>query len=111
VAPTFAASPAELLRLVDVLGEVQHALDGAEREQADANRLERSCRERERGWAALAGAAAVLVWLIPAALLLGLIGLAAFLWALRSGQFEDLDGAANRILLDDSKPAPERKRD
>jgi len=42
-----------------------------------------------------------LVYLIPVALLLGLIGLAAFLWALRSGQFEDLDGAAHRILLDD----------
>jgi len=52
-----------------------------------------------------------LLWLIPAALLLGLLGLAAFLWALRSGQFDDLDGAANRILLDDSEPAPKRGRD
>jgi len=43
----------------------------------------------------------VLVYLIPIALLLGLIGLCAFLWALRSGQFEDLDGAAERILFDD----------
>ncbi len=43
----------------------------------------------------------VLVYLIPAALFLGLLGLAAFLWALRSGQFDDLDGAANRILFDD----------
>jgi len=42
-----------------------------------------------------------LLLLIPAALLLGLIGLAAFLWALRSGQFDDLEGAANRILFDD----------
>jgi len=42
-----------------------------------------------------------LVWLIPAALVLGLLGLLAFLWALRSGQFEDLDGAAERILFDD----------
>jgi cbb3-type cytochrome oxidase maturation protein len=42
-----------------------------------------------------------LLLLIPCALLLGLVGLAAFLWALRSGQFEDLDGAANRILFDD----------
>ena len=38
--------------------------------------------------------------LIPVALMLGGIGLAAFLWALKSGQFEDLDGAANRILFD-----------
>ena len=36
-----------------------------------------------------------------AALLLGLLCLAAFLWALRSGQFDDLDGAAERILYDD----------
>ncbi len=42
-----------------------------------------------------------LLYLIPIALLLGLIGLAAFLWALRSGQFDDLDGAAHRILFDD----------
>ena len=42
-----------------------------------------------------------LVYLIPAALLLGLIGLIAFLWALRSGQFDDLDGAAVRILDDE----------
>lgn len=47
----------------------------------------------------------ILAILIPAALFLGLIGLAAFLWALRSGQFEDLDGAAQRILLpEDDKP-------
>lgn len=42
-----------------------------------------------------------LLYLIPIALFLGLLGLAAFLWALKSGQFEDPDGAAARILLDD----------
>ena len=42
-----------------------------------------------------------LVYLIPIALLLGGIGLTAFLWSLRSGQYDDLDGAAMRILLDD----------
>ena len=42
-----------------------------------------------------------LFYLIPAALFLGLLGLGAFLWALRSGQFDDLDGAAHRILFDD----------
>jgi cbb3-type cytochrome oxidase maturation protein len=42
-----------------------------------------------------------LVVLIPVALLLGLAGLAAFLWSLRSGQYEDLDGAAERILFDE----------
>lgn len=39
--------------------------------------------------------------LIPIALLMGMAGLAAFFWAMRDGQFEDLDGAANRILIDD----------
>jgi cbb3-type cytochrome oxidase maturation protein len=50
----------------------------------------------------------VLVYLIPIALGLGLIGLAAFLWALKSGQFDDLDGAAHRILFDDDDAAPPR---
>lgn len=45
--------------------------------------------------------------LIPVALLLGGIGLAGFLWALKSGQFDDLDGAANRILFDDDIPLQE----
>jgi cbb3-type cytochrome oxidase maturation protein len=43
----------------------------------------------------------VLVYLVPIALGLGLTGLAAFLWSLRSGQYEDMDGAALRILPDD----------
>jgi cbb3-type cytochrome oxidase maturation protein len=42
-----------------------------------------------------------LLFLIPAALFLGGLGLAAFIWAVRSGQFDDLDGAAQRILIDD----------
>ena len=42
-----------------------------------------------------------LVVLVPLAILMGVVGLAAFLWSLRSGQYEDLDGAAERILLDD----------
>ncbi len=54
-----------------------------------------------------------LIYLIPAALFLGLLGLGAFLWALKSGQFEDLQGAAERILYDDEdeEPAPKRKDD
>jgi cbb3-type cytochrome oxidase maturation protein len=43
-----------------------------------------------------------LAWLIPAALLLAGAGLVAFLWALRSGQFDDLEGAAYRALEDES---------
>ena len=49
----------------------------------------------------------ILVYLIPVALLLGLIGLAAFIWSLKSGQYEDLDGAAQRILLDDDEKSSE----
>jgi cbb3-type cytochrome oxidase maturation protein len=47
--------------------------------------------------------------LVPMALLLGLTGLAAFLWSLSSGQYDDVDGAALRILdNDDIEAGPER---
>lgn len=42
-----------------------------------------------------------MLYLIPVALFLGGLGLLAFLWSMRSGQFEDLDGAAERILYDE----------
>lgn len=45
-----------------------------------------------------------LLILIPVALGLGALGLGAFLWSLRSGQYDDLDGAAHRILSEDDKP-------
>ena len=44
-----------------------------------------------------------LVVLIPIALGLGLLGLAAFFWALRNGQFEDPDGSASRILIEEDE--------
>lgn len=44
-----------------------------------------------------------LSFLIPVALGMGGLGLAAFFWAMRKGQFEDLDGAAQRILIDDEE--------
>jgi len=47
-----------------------------------------------------------LLFLIPVALGLGLLGLAAFLWSLKSGQYDDLEGAAQRILFDDDEPLP-----
>jgi cbb3-type cytochrome oxidase maturation protein len=50
-----------------------------------------------------------LLVLIPVALLLGAIGLAAFLWSMKSGQFDDLDGAAARILDDDDEPGDDRQ--
>jgi cbb3-type cytochrome oxidase maturation protein len=45
-----------------------------------------------------------LLFLIPIALWLGLLGLIAFIWSLNNGQYDDLDGAAERILDDQSKP-------
>lgn len=46
----------------------------------------------------------LLIYLIPVALGLGALGLAAFLWSMQTGQFEDPDGAAERILHDDDEP-------
>ena len=42
-----------------------------------------------------------LIFLLPIALCLGGLGLLAFFWALRRNQFDDMEGAANRILFDD----------
>jgi cbb3-type cytochrome oxidase maturation protein len=50
-----------------------------------------------------------LAWLVPVALFLGILGLAAFMWALRSGQFEDLEGAAYRALDDDPLEGEDRQ--
>jgi cbb3-type cytochrome oxidase maturation protein len=49
-----------------------------------------------------------LLFLIPAALFLGGLGLVAFIWSVRTGQFDDLDGAAQRILIDD-EDQPKKK--
>lgn len=43
----------------------------------------------------------MLVFLIPVALFLGGLGLVAFIWSLKGGQYEDLNGAAERVLFDD----------
>jgi cbb3-type cytochrome oxidase maturation protein len=43
----------------------------------------------------------ILVYLIPISIVLGAVGLGAFLWSLRSGQYQDLDGAAERVLFED----------
>jgi cbb3-type cytochrome oxidase maturation protein len=50
----------------------------------------------------------VIVYLLPLALALGFLGLAAFMWSLRSGQFEDLEGAGFRVLSDDDLPGKEK---
>lgn len=51
------------------------------------------------------------LYLVPVALILGIGGLAAFMWSLRSGQYEDLDGAAERILFDEDAPLKKQERD
>ena len=48
-----------------------------------------------------------LIILIPVALGLGFMGLAAFFWSVRSGQYEDMDGAALRVLIDDKDAPPQ----
>lgn len=39
--------------------------------------------------------------LVPLSVIMGVVGLLAFLWSMRANQYEDLDGAAERVLLDD----------
>jgi cbb3-type cytochrome oxidase maturation protein len=48
----------------------------------------------------------VLVFLVPLAITLGALGLAGFLWSLRNGQYDDLDGAAWRAIADDEPAEP-----
>lgn len=43
----------------------------------------------------------IIIYLIPASFVLGMVGLGAFLWSMKSGQYDDLDGAAERVLFDD----------
>jgi cbb3-type cytochrome oxidase maturation protein len=49
----------------------------------------------------------VMIILVPLALGLGLVGLLAFLWSLKSGQYDDLEGAAWRAIADDDPPEQE----
>jgi cbb3-type cytochrome oxidase maturation protein len=48
----------------------------------------------------------ILTILIPVTLLMGAVGLTAFFWSLRTNQYEDLSGDAERILFDDDRPLP-----
>lgn len=50
----------------------------------------------------------IILILLPIALGLGGLGLVAFLWSLHTGQYDDLDGAAQRVLLDDDLPLSQR---
>ena len=46
----------------------------------------------------------VIYWLIPAMIILGLVMVGILVWAVKSGQYDDLEGDANRILMDDDDP-------
>ena len=50
----------------------------------------------------------VLVFLVPLALMLGAIGLMGFLWSLKNGQYDDLEGAGWRAIADDEPPATQK---
>ncbi|MDX2083332.1 MAG: cbb3-type cytochrome oxidase assembly protein CcoS [Rickettsiales bacterium] len=50
----------------------------------------------------------VLIFLIPITLIIALLGLAAFLWSLKNKQYEDLEGAATRILFDDEEKSEKK---
>jgi len=53
----------------------------------------------------------VIYGLLPGMLLLGIVGVAIFFWAVRSGQYDDMDGAANRILMDEDKMVDSDEQD
>ena len=52
----------------------------------------------------------ILLALIPISLVLLIVGILAFFWAVRKGQFDNLDAAALDILTDDSKPMPDKDK-
>jgi cbb3-type cytochrome oxidase maturation protein len=51
----------------------------------------------------------VIYGLIPGMILLGLVAVGVLFWAARSGQFDDLEGDAHRILMDDDEPIDPRR--
>ena len=53
----------------------------------------------------------ILLILIPVAIFLGLIGLLAFIWTLKHQQYEDLEGAAHRILMEDEQDLPLKEKE
>jgi cbb3-type cytochrome oxidase maturation protein len=66
-------------------------------------------RQCVAGKAAGAALMEVLIYLVPLALGLGLLGLGAFLWSLKTGQYDDLEGAAWRAVMDDDAPVDSGK--
>ena len=93
-APTFMASTASETSPCHDHRNVDAAVPYTAQEIDPRDNPERTPRRRSK-------TVNVLVSLVPMALGLGLLGLFAFLWALRSGQYSDVDGAAQRVLSDD----------
>jgi len=52
----------------------------------------------------------IIYLLIPIALFLAVLVAAVFFWSIRSGQFDDMEGPAHRILMDDDRPRTEQKK-
>ncbi|MEX1201049.1 MAG: cbb3-type cytochrome oxidase assembly protein CcoS [Methylophaga sp.] len=50
----------------------------------------------------------VIYGLLPGMLLLGIVGVVVFFWAVRNGQYDDMDGAAHRVLMDDDEPVEQK---
>ena len=85
--------------------------DAADRRAGDVGFVDPGHRQRAQGAQGEGARMNVLVFLVPIAIGLGLIGLFAFLWAMKSGQFDDLDGAAWRAISDDDLPERETPKD
>src|SRR5690606_4394425 len=96
----------------------RHAADGRDRNVDIVHRRRLQCaspswrRQESRGRAhhhanaPCGGGMSYLVWLVPIALGMGMAGLTAFLWSMRSGQYDDLDGAAERVLIAEATDQP-----
>src|SRR5262249_29612853 len=79
----------------------RRARDAADRRDRDVGLFQAGHGECAARQTAGAIRMEVLIYLVPLALMLGLLGLGAFLWTLKSGQYDDLDGAGWRAIMDD----------
>jgi cbb3-type cytochrome oxidase maturation protein len=99
--------------LFALAGGAWPACDAVDRRRGDVEFLAHRRRQRASPRPLAAEGRAVvngLLILIPITLGLGALGLLAFPWGLRSGQFDDLDGAAGRVLFDDEPADAKDKR-
>ena len=85
--------------------------DAADRRAGDVGLVAAGHRQRAASAESAGARMNVLVYLVPMAIGLGLIGLLAFLWAMKTGQFDDLDGAAWRAISDDDLPEEKERKE